>query len=231
MDRWGVYIDIEGFSAIYRRNKGRAIRALGDLMDALYKIGGSTFAKSHERLFVHQFGDGFVVVSDFPENTPERPLAICLAVMRHLIARGVATKAGIAAGDFGDFFHCYPSSIQAVAKDERYVALGEGLMTIIPVMGSALIESHEISSRRRGAVLLVDVIIFSGLPPGVIARSTSPTAIDWVHSDYPLVKGVCNLSALPYVDPATAEKHLRAYSKNQGENLPKDWIASTLESV
>ncbi len=231
MNRWGIYIDVEGFSAIYRGARGRAIRGLGDLMDALYRVGSSAFAKSEECLYVHQFGDGFVVVSNFAQESPECPVAICLAVMRHLIAKGVATKAGVSAGDFGDFFHCYPPSIQAAAREERYVALGEGLMTIIPVMGSALIESHKLSSCGHGAVLLLDATAFSALPSGVIVRSTSPTVIDWIHSDFPLVKELCTLSGLTYIQPADAERHLRAYVSKNVADLPKAWVISTLGSA
>jgi hypothetical protein len=231
MNRWGFYIDVEGFSAIYRNEKDRAIRALNELMEALYKVGSTVFSKSPDRLFIHQFGDGFVVVSDFPERTAERPLAICLAVMRHLIAKGVATKAGISAGDFADIFSCYPPAIQDAAKDHRYVLLGEGLMTIIPVMGSALTNSYRLLSHRHGAVLLLDATAFAGLPPGVIARGTSPTVIDWIHSDSPLIRKICDTSGLKYVDPTDAETQFRSYLRDHSHELSKDWVSFTTDSL
>jgi hypothetical protein len=95
MNRWSIYIDVEEFSGIYRRRQGRAIQALGKLMEALFLVASKKFSTAPERLFIHQFGDGFVVVSDFIEPNPQRPIAICLAAMRHLIGKGVATKAAI----------------------------------------------------------------------------------------------------------------------------------------
>jgi hypothetical protein len=93
MSRWSIYIDVEGFSESYRFRQGRATQALRELMEALFLVASKKFPTAPERLFIHQFGDGFVVVSDFMEVSPQRPIAICLVVMRHLIGRGVATKA------------------------------------------------------------------------------------------------------------------------------------------
>lgn len=227
-DRWGIYVDVEGFSAIYRADKNRALHALRELMEALYWVGRSVFA--NERIFIHQFGDGFVVVSNGPEKTPERLVAMSIAVMRHLIARGVTTKAAISTGDFSDIFGCYPEDIQAIAEHHRYVTLrAGGLMTIIPVMGSALIAPYKLSDARHGAVLLLETGAFDKVPDGIITRSRSPIMIDWIHSDFPLVKTVCESSGLVFVEPSVAEKHLRTYL---GHNrLSKRWVTTTLESM
>lgn len=125
--RWGLYIDAEGFSSIYATDKVQALLALGELMEALHRLGSSDFFKCGGRVFIHQFGDGFAVVSEAPAETPEAPLAIALAVMRHLIAKGVAAKAGISKGDFGDIFGWYPAAIQNAAKDHRCVPLAARL--------------------------------------------------------------------------------------------------------
>lgn len=235
MNRWGLYIDVEGFSGTYDKDKRRAIRALNELMEALYKIGSSGFSKAKGRIFMHQLGDGFVVVSEFPEETPETPLSICLGIMRHLIARGVATKAGISGGGFCDVFHEYPSAIQNATEDHRYVPLGDnsdyGSMTIIPVMGSALTRSYRLLSCRHGAALLLDTTAFCGLPSGIITRAKSPSVIDWVHSDFPLVRELCDSSGLKNVGPSEAEICLRTYVKDHRANLSKEWVNSTLESV
>jgi hypothetical protein len=70
---WSIYIDVEGFSEIYRLRQGRAIQALGELLEALFLIASKKFPATPERLFIHQFGDGFVVVSDFIEPNPQTP--------------------------------------------------------------------------------------------------------------------------------------------------------------
>jgi hypothetical protein len=234
MDRWGLYIDVEGFSNIYDENKHRAVCALNELMETLYKIGCSGFSKVRGRTFMHQFGDGFVVVSEFPE-TPETPLSICLGIMRHFIARGVATKAGMSAGGFHDVFSEYPVTIQKVAEDHRYVPLGDnsdnGLMTIIPVMGSALTRAHRLLGRRRGAVLLLDTAAFRKLPSGIIARGKSPAVIDWVHSDFPLVRELCNSCEMEYVESSRAEMCLRSYLEDNRKSLSEEWVRSTMDSV
>ena len=68
MNRWAIYIDIEGFSSIFTTNSTRAISLLGTLMKYIHLIGCNIYPKSPERLFAHQFGDGFLIVSDFPEE-------------------------------------------------------------------------------------------------------------------------------------------------------------------
>jgi hypothetical protein len=230
MDRWSIYIDVEGFGSIYELNKDRALRALADLMEALFRIGSRVFCQAPERLFVHQFGDGFVIVSEFSEQTPDRALALAIAVMRHLLTKGVATKAAISGGDFADVFGTYPDEVQAATNSNR-VAIGEGVMTINSVMGSALVSPHKLASMRSGAVLLLDSARFARIPSGakIVARG-GPTVIDWIHSDIPLVSDICSGAGLSNVAPTAAEALLRNYL-NANRSLSKNWIESTLESV
>jgi hypothetical protein len=231
MNRWSIYIDVEGFSEIYRRGQGPAVQALGGLMEALFLVASKKFSTAPERLFMHQFGDGFVVVSDFMEPDPQRPIAICLAVMRHLIGRGVTTKAAISGGDFADISSCYPETVMTASRDPHHVNIGEGVMTIIPVMGMALIAPHKLANCRSGAVLLLDSTIFVSLPIGVIAHPGSPAVIDWVHSVFPLVAEVAKTAGLVIPDASVTEAHLRSYIDDNQSTLRADWITSTLESV
>ena len=231
MNRWSIYIDVEGFSEIYKRRQRDAILALGELMEALFFVASKKFSTAPERLFMHQFGDGFVVVSDFIEPTPQRPIAICLAIMRHLIGRGVATKAAISGGDFADISSCYPERVLAASQDRRHVNIGEGVMTIIPVMGMALIAPYKLANRRSGAVLLLDSTIFVSLPIGVIAQPGSPAVIDWIHSVFPLVTEVAKTAGLVTPDASVTEAHLQSYIDDNRSTLGADWITSTLESV
>lgn len=231
MNRWSIYIDVEGFSEIYMCRQGRAIQALSELMEALFLVASKKFPTAPERLFIHQFGDGFVVVSDFMEPNPQRPIAICLAVMRHLIGRGVGTKAAISGGDFADISSCYPETVLAVSQDRRHVNIGEGVMTIIPVMGMALIAPHKLANRCSGALLLLDSTIFVSLPIGVIAQPGSPVVIDWVHSIFPLVAEVAETAGFVTPDASVTEAHLRRYIDDNRSTLKADWITSTLNSV
>ena len=180
---------------------------------------------------MHQLGDGFIVVSGIPGGNSGRLLCICLGIMRHLIAKGVATKAGISGGGFSDVFGEYPLAIQKAAKDHRCVPLGEnGLMTIIPVMGSALTRSYRFLNGRHGAVLLLDTTAFCRLQRGIVTRAKSPTVIDWVHSESPQVRRLCKSSGLKYSTSSEAEDHLRKYLKDNSACLPTEWINSTMDS-
>jgi hypothetical protein len=228
MSRWSIYIDVEGFSEIYRLRQRRAIQALGQLMEALFLIASKKFPSTPERLFIHQFGDGFVVVSDFMEPNPQRPIAICIAIMRHLIARGVATKATISGGDFADISSCYPETVLAASSDRRHVNIGEGVMTIIPVMGMALIAPYKLVNSRSGAVLLLDSTVFS-FPIGIIATPGSPTVIDWVHSDFPLIAEVAKTAELVTPDASATEAYLRSYIDNNKSSLGAGWVSATLD--
>jgi hypothetical protein len=126
-NRWSIWIDVEGFSNRYKEDSSQAIVSLNELMSSLYRIGVHIFSESPDRLFIHQFGDGFIVVSDFPEREPTRPIEICIAIMRHLLKRGVATKAAISAGDWGDISSCYPEEVSSVTQDRRFLRIGEGI--------------------------------------------------------------------------------------------------------
>ena len=105
-NRLSLWIDLEGFSAGYRLNENRALQAIGSLLESVFKIGATIYSESPSRIFAHQFGDGLVVVSNFPEESAERPLAIAISVMRHLISQGVTCKSAVACGGFTDIGGC-----------------------------------------------------------------------------------------------------------------------------
>jgi hypothetical protein len=172
---WGISIDIEGFSKNYEYSEKRktfAILALSELMSAIIQIGrkcfpGNAATNFSERLFAHQFGDGFVICSDYPEVDISRALSIAVALMRHMMLKGFVTKAAISSGDMSDIKGCYPNPVRE-AHDEP-IDLGMGLMTIIPVMGTALTKSHKLAAAHSGAVLIVDRgLIDQGLPKGTV---------------------------------------------------------------
>lgn len=229
--RWSIYIDVEGFSHIYEEDQTRALSALSGLMDAIHRIASKVYTNSPDRLFIHQFGDGFVIVSDFHESSSERPLAVAISVMQHLIAVGIATKAAISAGDFSDVLGCYPSGVQKAALDgRRTFSVGEGLMSIIPVMGMALISPYKIAQKKSGAVLLLDAVQFSEIPDGVRTTFADPITIDWVHTNFPLVEEISKKAGLHRFDTQTTEEYLMKYI--QRDPKPSEsWIKSTLEGA
>lgn len=136
-DRWAINIDIEGFSHNYEYSNERkrfAVTALAALMDSIIRIGKNCFPGKSEidfsdRLYVHQFGDGFTICPDRPETDATRAIAIATAIMRNMILMGYATKAAISSGDLSDITGRYPKD--AYESDNGRVGLGNGLMTII----------------------------------------------------------------------------------------------------
>ena len=230
-NRWSIWIDVEGFSNLYKLISDRAIQHLNYLMESLYKIGIHVFGKSPDRLFIHQFGDGFIIVSDFPEKNPTRPLAICIAVMRHLLKKGVITKAAVSAGNFADISSCYPEEVIKAAEDRRHVKIGEGVMTIIPVMGMALIAAHKVSGTDSGALLLLDTSCFSGIPEEVIYKAGTASTIDWVHTELSDVESICNKASLNNLSSEEAEKLIKTYIDQNTNSLSRNWIERTKETL
>lgn len=58
----GINIDIEGFGLRYDQSM-QALPPLNALMEGIFQIGSNKYNDDLTRLFAHQFGDGFVIVS------------------------------------------------------------------------------------------------------------------------------------------------------------------------
>jgi len=231
-NRWSIWIDVEGFSDLYKCNSAKAIQHLSFLMEALYKVGVHVFRKSPERLFIHQFGDGFIVVSDFPERSPNRPLGICIAIMRHLLKKGVITKSAISAGDFSDISSCYPEAVINASQDRTHINLGNGIMTIMPVMGMALISAHKLSETDSGALLLIDTSSFSEMPNYIsIKLGTAHGTVDWIHLEHPDVKSICDKASLDNVSQEEAVKLIEMHIDKNVNKLPPKWVKRTQETL
>src|SRR5712691_3597868 len=95
--RWCIWIDIEGFSNRWDKQESEleALDSLRELMTAIYRIGTFAFPENPERIFAHQAGDGFAIVSEFGEPSLERPVAIATALLRHVATTKLFAKAAI----------------------------------------------------------------------------------------------------------------------------------------
>lgn len=225
--RWSIWIDIEGFSTLYNKNVPKAITALSKLTEAVYLVGSKLFSNYPMRLFIHQFGDGFVIVSDLDESSPKRPIAISIAIMRHLLKQGIITKSAISSGDFSDIRSCYPDSVMKNVTDNGYIKLGEGIMTITTVMGTSFIASHKLANKMHGALLLIDTTKFAQLPEYQLTGAPELSSIDWLHDEERLVKIISNKCGLSYVEASDANKLMNEYICKHKTNLPEDWHEST----
>jgi hypothetical protein len=227
-ERWAIYVDIEGFGVLYDRET-TVLQALGDLMEAIYDIGTNCYPESPDRLFAHQTGDGFVVVSEFGAESLEIPVAISIALLRHVAARGRFAKASIGEGAFADIWGCYPRRIREARSSEDTVALGGGHMTIFPVMGTALIDAVAVARQSpSGALLTVAADKRSRLPSGCVVRDVDDrrvASIDWVHSTLPLVARLQERARLQHPNSSEIETAFRRYCKDQ--QPPPRWIDST----
>jgi hypothetical protein len=230
---WAVYIDVEGFSENYEYSEDRktfAILALAELVDSIVKIGTQCFPGDRDknfsdRLFVHQFGDGFIICSDFPEQNAISAISITVAIMRHMIIKGYATKAAISTGDMSDIKGCYPKSVRDT--DDEKVNLGRGLMTIISVMGTALTKAHKLSNTQKGAVLILDENLAKlDLPEGVKVKDSSGCCIDWISSNLPMSEQIAHTAGLATDNPQALIEKLNSHCK-QEPIPPSSWIEGT----
>jgi hypothetical protein len=226
--RWAIYIDIEGFSVLYDLET-TVLAALSDLMEGIYAIGTKCYPESPDRLFAHQTGDGFVIVSEFGAASLEVPVAIAIALLRHVAARGRFAKASIGEGDFADIQGCYPRCIREARSDGDTVRLGDGLMTIFPVMGTALIDAVAVQKRApSGSILTVETGKRSRLPSDCIIRETNDPhimSIDWIHSNLPLVTQLQQRAELHNPTPEQIEAIFGQYCLER--QPPAHWIDST----
>ena len=192
-ERWCIFIDVLGFSVLWESDEVKALLPLREMMGAIHCIGTKVYPAEGERLFVHQIGDGFLIVSEFGESTLERPLAIAVALLRSVAAAGGFASASIAEGDFGDIQGCYPKAVMD-GSENGSVRLGDGLMKLFPVMGSAFIRAYRLHELAlSGPFLSISQDATDRVPTGFPLRkpldeaSAGLVTVDWVRAESPLL--------------------------------------------
>jgi len=216
MDQWSLYIDIEGFSSTYEKDT-QAVVSLGALMEAIHKVGSRCYPESPQRLFAHQLGDGFVVVGEFGWETLEQPVTVAVILLRAVLQAGGVAKAAISEGRFADIVGCYPKSIQDLYARSCGGAfpLGRGLMTILPVMGTALINSYRLLHSvvtPAGPLLVLGGSDAERLPSWVKATITEDlVVVDWIHSTSSSLARTTLDAGLAPANPSWMEACLRRY--------------------
>ena len=232
--RWSIWIDIEGFSKLWE-DDGLALAGLCALMSGIYAIGNKVYTDDGDRLFAHQFGDGFVIVGDFHEEALNRCVAIAVALMRHVATSGCLARAAVAKGDFADYSGCWPKEIRrelANLQSDDTVSLGSGIMTLLPVMGTALINANKLDSGNciKGAVLTIASKdagrIATGFPRRVSAADSRLTMIDWVHATSPIIDEIVAQSGFGGMPTADIKAAITRYV-GRTPTPPSAWIAGT----
>jgi len=217
-ENWAINIDMLGFSKLW----GKEIQiktSLGELMRGIVKIGRDCYPYSPERLFVYQLGDCFIIANDFPESSLERPIAIAVALIRHVASSGRYAKAAIAEGEIADIRGCYPREIFEEIENDT-ITLGEGLMLITSVMGTALIRSVKIAESPccpKGPMLIIEKTKINKIPECIPFKPINDKdliAIDWVHMKSRLLSEIQQKSSLEAPSPQEIENSLGTYTKN-----------------
>jgi hypothetical protein len=225
--RWAIHIDIEGFGHLYDK-EDLVLLSLGELMKGIFQIGTKYYPESPDRIFAHQLGDGFIIVSDFPEKTFERPVAIALSLLRHVASSGRYAKATISDGDFADILSCYPPSVTKTAESDKTVRLGHGLMTLFPVMGTALIRAISVAKKcPSGPLLALATENQHRIPDELVVHEVASEGIiiiDWIHSENELARDIASKSQLNWPDALTVSAQLREYC--QAQQIKDEWKAT-----
>ena len=214
MVKWVVWVDLEGFSCLHSRGEDtKGLLALRGLMGDLFHLGNRVYPAEGERLFIHQVGDGFVVKPDFGDIDLLRPISVGVALLRASLLRGSCLKVGIGLGDLADVQGCYPQEIQA-SQEDGCVCIGAGLMTMFPVMGDGLVDSHAVSQKASGPLLitrgdLIDVLPKAAIP---IAEYRDHFEVDWVHANLEEADQILTTLGLS-CDAHQLEELLRSYLK------------------
>lgn len=227
---WSIYIDIEGFGSLYDKEYEILI-ALGDLMEAIYLIGVNYYTESPNRIFAYQTGDGFVIVGEFPVDTLEIPISIAITLLRHVAKKGRFAKASIAEGEITDIVGCYPKRILDALGDNKFMlSMGGGLMTIFPIMGTALIKSFKIGERSpSGALLVLDESQVNRIPKECLVQTIigrGLVSVDWVHSDLSLIEKIQIKSGL---EAPSASNLTNIFSKyfSTMDKVKNEWKANS----
>jgi hypothetical protein len=230
MEPWSLYIDIEGFGAKYEKDI-QPLVSLGALMEAIYLIGTRCFAKAPNRIFVHQLGDGFIIGGEFGKESLQDPLSIGIALMRHVLSAGGVAKAAISEGKLGDIVDCYPK-VLAEEYARSYggaFALGEGLMTILPVMGTALINAYRLLDSLKtpsGSFIIVKKSDLPRLPANTKATEVDEIGVvDWIHTSYPELEKIIKQAGLRNPNVEQLERSMDVYLKSN--KLSEEWSRNT----
>jgi hypothetical protein len=114
-----------------------------------------------------------------------------------MLLQGFATKAAISTGGMSDINGCYPDAMR-YAKNNT-LDLGMGLMTSIPVMGTALTKAHKLGGRVSGNVVVIDVSQFSTVPEDLInEREGSLGYINWMSDKNSLANEISQKACLQF---------------------------------
>lgn len=226
-DRWAIHIDIEGFGTKWDDTID-AFLGLNALMEGIFLIGDNAYSEPPDRLFAYQFGDGFLIVSDFHEPNLDRAVLVCIALLRYVLSKGAIAKAAIAEGDLSGIEGCYPEVIRKRNVDGQ-VRLGHGLMTVFPVMGTALIRSVGLDKNSPSGPLLTMISANTtriSLDVLKIQKNDRLIFVNWLKSEPNGLSELQIAAGMEQFSESERISQLRNYIESNKE-LKKEWIENT----
>jgi hypothetical protein len=150
--------------------------------------------------------------------------------MQVLLVNGLVGKAEIAAGTFGDIRGCAPSLREVEAVGDATYRLVAGLLTTLNVMGTALINSHRVSTLPpKGSRLAVDPVLLVKKPSDVIISDFGgPAIVDWVHTKTTATEHITKTAGIDLPTAGELRRRLIAYVDGAGELGRGEWGRNTL---
>jgi hypothetical protein len=226
-DRWALYLDVEGFGSKWNETDMAAFRGINELMEGIFRIGSRHYVDTPSRLFAHQFGDGFLIVSDFHEEMLDRAVLVGVALMRQLLAVGETAKCALDEGQISDIANCNPDSIRKQYNRGR-IGVGAGLMTITPVMGTALIRTVNLQKKVRGPVFLLRKVLAGRISLGFPLREVGGTdlvSLNWLRGDPPALAELQEVAGLKRLNETERIGQLSRYVECS-PGLSAAWLES-----
>jgi hypothetical protein len=226
IQRTAMFIDIQGFGKLYR-SEADSLWGLADLMEGVYRLGQESTRLGISRLFAHHIGDGFVLIDDGGVANASRLAAAAVALHQFTLVRSLHFCASaVAEGEMADVLHCYPKMVLDARADDGVVRLGEGLMTLFPVMGTAIINTNRMLKEAHGSVILVSPEQKPKLEAGLhCIEEDHKLFVNWITSASPTISLARQILGIDAI--SIDELRSRFQAAIERNACPSEWVTRT----
>jgi hypothetical protein len=204
-----------------------AFRGLNTLMQGIYWLGDRVYPESSHRLFAHQFGDGFLITSTYREESLDRAILICIALMRHGLDNGAIFKSAVSEGKISDIKSCYPPEIRN-ASDKSHIIFGSGVMTVFPVLGEGLINSVAVDKKSPSGPILAVEDKNRDRISAVFRKFDCPKkliTVNWLLGEYDELTSIQTKAGFRNPDEAARIEQMEAYLE-ANDGIKDEWVKS-----
>jgi len=228
---WAIYVDEEGFAQHWDETMA-AFLGLNALMEAICRLGMHVYPDPVDRLFCYQFGDGFLITSDFHEQDLSRAALITIAILRHILSVNRVARATLVEGNVSDIVSCYPPEVRN-QKNRSRVSLGAGLLITSPVLGEGLLKAVGLGKKDpRGPLFLVDSEIKNRLPVDISTKAAGSGVVllDWLKGEPDGLRELQEKAGLNIESEADRVSKLSRYLESN-ESLKDNWRTSAQDNL